>query len=110
MAVKHGATIRTNAEVVEIVCERGRAVGARTADGNTFYAPVFSVCMHLCMYRIHVIVFKSIYSSMILKCSSYQCMYVLYVCVCDMLGYRLQLHTVSHYDGAAAARGASRGI
>lgn len=107
VAVKHGATIRTNAEVVEIVCEHGRAVGARTADGNTFFAPVsINVSICVCIYYIRIKSFPmsiNVLSLSILRYSSYQCM-------CGVLGYRLQLHAVSNYGRAAAARDASRGI
>ena len=55
VAVKYGATIKTNAEVTEIICENGRAAGARTADGTTYVAPVcMYVCMYVCMCTFHL--------------------------------------------------------
>ncbi len=35
-----GGAIFTNAEVAEILCERGRAVGVRMADGRSYRAPI----------------------------------------------------------------------
>ena len=38
MAVENGAVIRTNAEVTEILCDGGSAVGVRLADGLEYRA------------------------------------------------------------------------
>jgi len=39
-AQRHGATFRFRSEVVDIVCDEGRANGVRLADGTVLHAPV----------------------------------------------------------------------